>query len=301
MRPMKSSGVPATVVGWGIVLPASVRARTEGLRAVWPIALLGLSVVGYMLAVRILLEDGIYTAGGGGAIDAWAYWSAAGNVRSGLPLYDVPYSLLGNYAYPPPFAQVLAPFSVLPFPVFAWLWRGAELVCLRIAVGSWRNAGLTMLLWPPVIVELDAGNVHLVMAAVLALAIARDPRWLGLGSLVKFVPVMSMPEAFVRDRRPFLYGMLSMALVVLVSVVISPADWRQYPQFLATAAAAPHGQLLDSVPLALRLTVASVVALVAIRMPRLAVVAATLAYPVMWVTSLSTLVALVAPSRAKAA
>src|SRR5487761_2355114 len=31
---------------------------------------------------------------------------------------------------------------------------------LRVAVGSWRNAGLAILLWPPVIAELDAGNVH---------------------------------------------------------------------------------------------------------------------------------------------
>ena len=110
------------------------------------ILLSGFAAIGYLLLARILLVEGIADAGGIGGIDAVAYWTAAGNAMRGLPLYEHAGFAFGTYQYPPPFAQVLAPASLLPLPAFVWLWRGLELLGLRIATGTWTRTGLAILL-----------------------------------------------------------------------------------------------------------------------------------------------------------
>src|SRR3954447_11024270 len=129
----------------------------------------GVAAVGFGLLAQVLLPTGIVGFGGTGGTDATDYWIAARHVGAGEPLYAAAY---GTYLAPPPprrFAQLLAPVALLPANAFVWAWRLIELACLRVAVGGWRRAGIA-LLFPPVISELETGNVHLVMAAVCALA-----------------------------------------------------------------------------------------------------------------------------------
>ena len=55
----------------------------------------------------------------GPMFDAYGIWNAwAGG------LYDIPWLEYEAYVYSPAFAQLLYPFTLLPWPVFAALWTG---------------------------------------------------------------------------------------------------------------------------------------------------------------------------------
>ena len=57
------------------------------------------------------------------SVDAYAYWTT----RSG-PMYDAQTAgSLGAYLYSPAFAQILAPLTWLPWPVFVTLWTALNL------------------------------------------------------------------------------------------------------------------------------------------------------------------------------
>lgn len=250
-----------------------------------------------MLA-KTLLDHGIQGYGGGGGIDAAAYWQASRNLAAGLPLYSVTYGQFLAYSYPPILAQLLLPFSLMPSDVFVWLWRAMELVCLRVAVGNWRTAGFALLVFPPLLAELDAGNVHLIMGAACALAMRGRAAAVAPTSLLKFASFPLAPLGWVRDRRGFLLGVGLSAAIVAVSIVMAADRWAEYLRFLSTSAF-PSGwyNLAEFVPLPLRLAAAAALGLVAIRWARLAPIAVLLAYPVVWFHSLSTLVAIVTPLR----
>ncbi|MES2211158.1 MAG: hypothetical protein V4515_13415 [Chloroflexota bacterium] len=93
-----------------------------------------------------------------------------------------------------------------------------------------------------------------------------------------------------------LQGGAVLVLVMSISIALTPGTWSDYRALLA-AASAPTGSynVLASVPVWLRLGIAGVLAFAAIRWIRLAPIAVTMAYPVVWFHGLSTLTAIVAP------
>ena len=77
---------------------------------------------------------------------------------------------------------------------------------------------------------------------------------------------------------------------------LAPGLWFDYLTFI-TRATEPHSgwfNLGSFIWTPARLAIAAAIAILAIRQPRLSAVAVTLAYPVLWLHSLSTLVAIVA-------
>lgn len=256
----------------------------------------GLAAVGFALLAKTLLEYGIEGDGGGGGIDAIAYWTAAVNVREGLPLYVIPEGQFAAYAYPPPLAQALVPLSFLPMPAFVWLWRVVELISLRVATGSWTRSGLVLLFVPPVIAELDAGNVHLIMAAVCALAMRGPALPVAPATLLKFASVPLVPLSGRRDRHGLLIGVAVAAAAALMSIMVAPQAWLDYAAWL-TSTSFPSGwyNVAEYVPLPLRLSLAVALGFAATRWIRLAPIAVLLAYPVVWFHALSTLVAVITP------
>jgi hypothetical protein len=259
----------------------------------------GIAVIGFLVLARVLLVQGIVGDGGGGGIDAIAYWTAAKAAASGISLYQSAEGVFGAYAYPPPLAHLLAPFSGLPVAVFVWGWRFVEIACLRIAVGSWTRAGWA-LFFPPVLAELDAGNVHLIMAAVCSLAMRGAAAPIGPSALFKFASLPLVPIGWVRDRRGLIGGVAVAAVVCVVSILLDRQGWSDWLAFLSRSTI-PSGlhNVMEAVPLPLRLVAAAALGLAAIRWVRLAPIAVVLAYPVVWIDALSTLVAVFAPVPAR--
>lgn len=256
----------------------------------------GVALVGFGLLAKILLETGIVGAGGTGGTDANDYWVAARHVANGEPLYAAAYGTYLAYSYPPVFAQLLSPLSALPSVGFVWLWRGVELVALRVAVGSWTRAGIALLVFPPAIAEIETGNVHLVMAAVCALAMRGASFPIAPAGLLKFASAPLAPIGFLRDRRGFVTGVAVAGVVLLASVALAPRAWSDYLAFLGSnQLPTVPAVALTILPLPLRLALAAGLGIAAVRFVRLAPVAVLLAYPVVWATSLTTLVAIVTP------
>lgn len=257
------------------------------------LALIGISVVGYLLLAEALIGHGIYSAGGAGAGDVFAYYRAGEHLRTGIPVYGAGVGGYAAFLYPPVLAQLVAPLSVLPFPFVVWAWRFVQLACLRSITGSWTWTGIALLVWPPLLAEIDACNVHLFIAAAVAMAIRGDGRGVVPVALTKFASLAALPLAFVSDRRGLFLGVLAATSILVVSFALSPGLWADYLKFL------PQVPRLDTagynigrdVPLLPRFAVAALLAMAAIRWRRLAAVAATLALPVIWYHGLSVLVA----------
>ena len=252
--------------------------------------------MGYALCAEALLGHGILGSGGAGGGDVFAYWTAGRHIISGEQVYGPGVGGYAAFLYPPPLAQLFAVVAWLPFPLVVWGWRIVELVCIRVAVGSWRSVGIALLVWPPIIAELDAANVHLLIAAAIALAIKSDGRFLVPAALTKFASLAVVPAALRVDPRGTARGIVIAGGIVLVSLAISPGLWREYASFLPSVSGSDFGwyNLGAFVPLWLRFGVAAIFALAAIRWVRLSAVAATLAFPVLWFHSLSALVAVAA-------
>jgi Protein of unknown function (DUF2029). len=255
----------------------------------------GIAVTGFLVLARVLLVQGIVGDGGGGGIDAIAYWTASKAAATGATLYGTAEGVFGAYAYPPPLAQLLVPFSGLPVAVFVWGWRFVEIACLRMAVGSWTRAGWA-LLFPPVLAELDAGNVHLIMAAVCAFAMRSAAAPIGPSALFKFASLPLAPIGWVRDRRGLIGGIAVAAAVCAVSIAIDRQGWTDWLGFLSKSTI-PSGlhNVAEALPLPLRLVAAGALGIAAIRWVRGAPIAVVLTYPVVWIDALSTLVAVFAP------
>ena len=151
------SGIAPAVRSWS---PSALPLK------LWPKArwwlLTGGSATGYAMLIAAMA---ILIAGNGGhGYDSYAYWLAGRNVVEGQPLYwQNAVDALGAYRYPPFFAQLWAPLTVLPPLAFSWAWRLGCLLCLRWLAGSWRNVGLWCLV-PFTLTELSIANVTFPMA-----------------------------------------------------------------------------------------------------------------------------------------
>jgi len=261
----------------------------------WPRRLLALlSLVGFaMLAWN--LTSPIVEHGTTGASDARAYWAAGRRLLQGTALYADTAGQPFAFLYPPIAAQLVAPLSLLPLPVFAWGIRVLELLCLRYVVGSWKLAGASMIVCLPVVAEIEAGNINLVIAAALAAAIRGDNRWLVPAAVPKFTALAALPFALGRNRRALVLGALGAATLCALSVLSAPDLWRSYATFVISQPSVDNQwyNVGRVVSLPARLLGAAVCALIAIRRPVFMPVAVALSAPVLWFNSLSVLVAIV--------
>jgi Glycosyltransferase family 87 len=160
-----------------------------------------LIVVAIVLVGFRLLQFAVFTTQIQWGYDFSAYWSAAGHLLDGAPIYSAE-QLAGPYApqeqflylYPPPLAALAIPWALIPgdYRVAAWGWTALGAVILVATIltiaraeglGDRVRRGTGLGPWiliaaaigfPPVIGELVLGNVHLVLLGLLGLA------WLGI-------------------------------------------------------------------------------------------------------------------------
>lgn len=202
----------------------------------------------------------------------------------------------GFYGYSPAFIQALLPLRALPWDAAVWAWAALMLGGLVIAAGRWTPL---VILAPPVLGELIIGNVHLLYAAAIVLSFRWPQTW-ALMLLTKVAPGIGVLWfAARREWRNLALALGATAAIALVSFVAAPALWFEWLQTLVQSAGKPllpiQPNALFPLPLLYRLPVAALLVVWGARTNRrwLVPVAATLAMPVIWTSSLATLVAVV--------
>jgi len=159
-------------------------------------------------------------------VDARAYWGidlAHPYVGSGVG--DV-----STYLYSPAFAQLMAPFSALPFPVFFALWTALSVMILVWLVRPWPWAVPILIL--PIIYELCVGNVHLLVAAAIVLGYRVSATW-AFPILTKITPGVGVGWFLVRrEWRALALALGVTGAIVAVSFALSPSAWADWIDLL---------------------------------------------------------------------
>src|SRR5687768_13410869 len=224
--------------------------------------------------------------------DALAYWVN--------PISD-PYRLttggLGAFLYSPVAARLFAPAALLPWLTFLWFWT-ALLVGTAIWLGGRR--WLWVLAFPPVALELYHGNIHLLIAAAIALGFRYPAAW-SFVLLTKVTPGIGLLWFAVRKewRNLAIVGVVT-GVLVGISVVVDPNLWRQWidRQLLHSLSVGPDQPYIP-VPLFLRVPIAALLVVWGARTDRrwTVPVAAAISMPILWITAFATLAALPAIGR----
>ena len=232
--------------------------------------------------------------------DEHAYWLAARRLVDGLPLYDPAATSVTPYAYwyPPVVAQLLAPVAVvLPELWFTAAWTVLLLGCLWWLGGRNVLVALALVAFPPVAVEFWFRNVHLVLAVLLVLSV-RGAWAVPIGAAIKLSPGLGLVWLGAAGRWREVLAAVGLGLVILIaSVVVSPAAWRDWVEIAMARGPGDVASFLP-IPFVVRALAGCAIALLAGRLRSpwsevLLVVAVTVALPTLWFTALSLLIAVV--------
>lgn len=242
--------------------------------------------------------------GVGVGIALWALWLWA--IGVGIPVDVSAYyradlddlygqARLGGvdaYLYSPAFAQLTEPLRLLGWDVFREAWRVLEVGALVALAGPLAGP---LLFLAPVSGEVNAGNIHL----LLALAIVAGFRWPAAWAFVlltKVTPGVGLVWFAVRrEWRNLALALGATAGIVAVSFALNPSAWFDWVAVLARGSAGFADVQVVNGPLVLRVAAGAVLVAWGGRTDRpwTVLVAAWLALPVTWLTSLSMLAGLV--------
>ena len=253
----------------------SLRARFTGPHAVRAIRD-GLSIGGLLFLILTMLS-------GGAGYDFFAYWSV--NPAD-------PYTIkegFGAFHYAPPLVWLVGPLKLVPWPAAYWLWFGLLFLVLVWLARDW---ALAWLAFPPVVLELYHGNIHLLIGAALVLMLRRPPAFLFL-ALSKVSPgIVALWWLVRREWRSLAIALGASAAVIALSFALAPALWWEYLTHISSEA--NHAPNLIPIPLALRLPFAAAIAVLAARLDRpwLLAPAIVLALPLLWIHGFAALVAI---------
>ena len=149
-------------------------------------------------------------------VDARAYWQ----VDLAHPYVGSGVGDVSTYLYSPAFAQLMAPFSLLPFAVFDALWTALLIVVCAWLIRPWPWAGLMLVL--PISYELLVGNVHFLIAAAIVLGFRAPATW-AFPILTKVTPGLGVLWFAVRrEWRALALALGGTAAVVAVSFALAP-------------------------------------------------------------------------------
>lgn len=187
----------------------------------------------------------------GWAWDSRAYYDAfEGGLYSGTP------GKLGSFNYTPVVAQVLWPFTHLPWVVFA------TVTVVAAAVGVWwllRPLGwfTKTLGWCICSVQIASGNIDWLLAVAAVLGVTRGGPWV-VTALTKMTPTWGPVWLVVRGEWRLLARFaVTLAVVVGVSVATVPHLWVEWAGFVREHSGEKPGMFRELVPpLWLRLGVA---------------------------------------------
>jgi hypothetical protein len=178
-------------------------------------------VGGFVLACLIARGD---TAGA----DARAYWAAGRLWLNGGDPYH-PSGPFMPYVYSPWMLPFFVPWSLLPWDVAWFAWRGATVIGLLWSL-HWAysrrpmtTAILLVLLAFPLAANLDTGNINLPLALILFGAQFTRPGLAGLlwmvATTLKWVPLLFWPFLSPRGR---LWGLAWLGLALILTALTLP-------------------------------------------------------------------------------
>ena len=220
-------------------------------------------------------------------IDAEAWWGIdlANLYASGIANPGE----IGAFRYAPVIAWLFVPATWLTWEQLIVAYVALSLGALWLMTG--RRAPLFLLAFPPVLLELLNGNIHL----FLGLAVWAGLRWPGAWAFVlltKVTPGVGMVWFLARrEWRNLAVALGVTGAIVLVGVVLDPGLWSDWVRSLAVASAVPASPGVP--PLVIRLPVAAAIAWFAGRTDRawLIPVAAFVGLPIWWLQGTAILTA----------
>lgn len=232
-------------------------------------------VVFTLVTAAVIAAGSSYSPSG---LDGRAYWlSDLEHLYTRGPGNDL------AFLYSPAFAQLVAPFTGLPWSIFLAALTTASLAALWYLLGPWALPALFLF---PVSLELLGANINLLLAAAIVAGFRHPWAW-SLVLLTKVTPGIGLVWFAVRRE----WGSLAIAFgwttaIVAASALVAPQLWAEWFEFLLTTAReSPRGPIQPfPVPLIWRLPVAAAVVVYGALTdrPQTVPVAAAIAQPVIW-------------------
>ncbi|MBI3746443.1 MAG: DUF2029 domain-containing protein [Chloroflexi bacterium] len=195
----------------------------------------------------------------------------------------------GAFRYSPLVAWLLVPLSHLSWAALVTVWTALNLAALLVMTR--RNALLLLIAFPPVLLEVLNGNIHLFMA----LAIWAGIRWSAAWSfilLTKVTPgVGALWFAGRREWRSLAVSLGVTGFLAALGTLLAPELWHAWLQSLLGSAGLQGAS--GGVSLSMRITIAATLALYAGHSGRawLVPIASFIAMPTIWIQSTAILTA----------
>lgn len=233
--------------------------------------------------------------------DSWIYWSA---VHGSQVYITAQANAPDGYLYSPAFLQVMWPILSLPWEVFYGIWLAMGTVAVLWLARPW----LSILLFPPVFITFGVALLAIPrhsfasvnVTLFYGLAIAASFRWPATWALLlltKVTPGLGVLWFAVRrEWRNLAIAVGATAAIVAVSFAIAPNLWFDWITVLRNNSSYPEPSFAYHIlPLWPRLVLAVAIVVIAARYnARWAVpIAAVIAMPYIWDTSLMVLLGVV--------
>ncbi len=244
-----------------------------------------LVVIGVLVAFRLL---GVYPWNEY-VFDLHAYWIT----RDGLDYASNAAGPAGTYLYSPAFAQAIRPLTILPLPVFAAIWTAIGAALLVWLVG---RRALVVAIIPPVLLTLVQGQLDLAYAAVAVVGLRWPAAW-ALPLLTKVTPGIGVVWFLVRrEWRKVAVAVGATLAITAVSFVLDPGAWSGWIALLLRTQGPISDPNLVYVPIPLLVRAPVAIAVIAwgawTNRHWTVPVAMTLAMPILWINSVTILVAI---------
>jgi hypothetical protein len=221
--------------------------------------------------------------------DLHAYWIT----RAGVDYASQAPGPAGTYLYSPAFAQVIRPLTLLPLSAFAAIWTTIGAALLLWLTG---RRVLWFAILPPVVLTLVQGQLDLAYACVAVIGLRWPAAW-ALPLLTKVTPGIGVVWFLVRrEWRAFAIAIGATAVIAAVSLALDPAAWSGWVSLLLRTQGPVSDPNLIYVPIPLLVRAPFALLIVALgawtnrrwTIP----VAMTLAMPILWVNSVTILIAI---------
>lgn len=265
---------PRIGAAWGDRAARAPSARRRALRH-------GLTLAGLLAGVFVWQAIAIGVPNSG---DAWSYWSAA----AADPYAAARHGAVLSYLYSPAFLQVLAPLRLLDWDAFRAVWTATLVAALVLQAGP---LTVLVLAFPPVLIDLEVGNIHVLLALAIVLGFRWPAAW-AFVLLTKVTPGVGLLWfAFRREWRQLGIAIVATVSIAVVSFLLAPHLWTEWLVVVDRPTVA-YGSV--PVPLSVRMLAAVVVIIVAVRTDRryLVLIASTIALPDLWWNGFAMLVGL---------